>query len=143
MRNKKQVLAAWGENLAASYLENKGYRILQKNYRCPYGEIDLIARRDDPAKLSHPFDTHDRPPNSSGPLTVFVEVKTRSSTAYGFPELSVNEKKQAHLLACAQEYIRLNHDLEGEWRVDVIAILRSDQDRPAQIQHFENAITAD
>jgi len=137
MKNKLQQLAVWGEDLAAVYLEKKGYRILGRNIRSAYGEIDLVACQE----IQSEFLNGIQAPIKL--LTVFVEVKTRSSTSYGYPEQSINIRKRAHLLACAQEYIRQHPDLEGEWRVDVIAILRTDQGLPPQIDHFENAVTAD
>ncbi len=137
MRIKPQQLAVWGEDLAADYLEKKGYCILGRNIRSPYGEIDLIVQRDIQADISN---GHRGPVK---PIIVFVEVKTRSSTSFGYPEQSVDARKRIHLLACAQEYIRQHPDLDGEWRVDVIAILRTDQELPPEIEHFENAVTAD
>jgi len=137
MTNKLQKLAHWGENLAAVYLESKGYEILERNIRSPYGEIDLVARKENQVGILNDIC------GPIQPLIVFVEVKTRSSTSYGYPEQAVNHRKQAHLLACAQEYIRQHPELNGEWRVDVIAILRTDQDSSPEIEHFENAVTAD
>jgi putative endonuclease len=120
MKTDRQALGRWGEDLAARFLEARGYRILDHNVRTPYGEIDLIASRDD--------------------TLVFIEVKTRSSTSYGWPEAAVTPKKQAHLLKAAQDYL-LNHtDLPENYRVDVIAIQQSPGGGLPDIRHFENAL---
>jgi putative endonuclease len=74
-------------------------------------------------------------------MTVFVEVKTRSSTAYGLPEDSITPRKQAHLLAAAQAYLQAHPELEGDWRIDVIAVQRQPAHPKPVITHFENAIT--
>jgi putative endonuclease len=117
-------LGRWGENLAAEYLGKQGYAILEKNARNAYGEIDIIACQE----------------STQGSLIVFVEVKTRTSTAYGLPEDSINPRKQAHLLAAAQAYLLDHPDLDADWRIDVIAIQRFPRGQPPLITHFENAI---
>jgi putative endonuclease len=115
-------LGRWGEQEAASYLTGQGYEILERNHRTPHGELDLIARL--PAANT----------------IVFVEVKTRSTRTFGYPEASVDAGKQAHLLNAAQYYIQQHPDLTCNWRIDVIAIQRARQGGPAQITHFENAL---
>lgn len=119
MSRARLALGRWGEEQAAAFLQRRGYQILERNARTPYGEIDLLARQ--------------------GDLLVFVEVKTRSSASYGFPEESVTPAKQAHLLAAAQAYLQEHPALDGDWQVDVIAV----QVRPGQapaIRHFENVL---
>ena len=118
MTDARQALARWGEALAAKYLTQKGYTLLAQNARTPHGEIDLVTQE--------------------GETIVFVEVKTRSSTAYGHPEEAVTLTKQAHLLASASAYLQ-SHTLEGDWRIDVIAI-RKKKNAPPEILHFENAV---
>lgn len=90
--------------------------MLERNLRTPYGEIDLVARKDD--------------------LTVFVEVKARTSRSLGPPEIAVGPRKKAHMLACAQHYAQQN--LVDHWRVDVISVERISGE--ASITHFENAL---
>lgn len=119
MGNQKQTLGRWGEEAAADYLQAKGYHILDRNPRNEYGEIDLVARQ--------------------GTCTVFVEVKTRSSKKFGFPEEAVTPAKQQHMLEAAQTYLQANPDLDGDWRLDVIAIRRLSGGAP-EILHFENAL---
>jgi putative endonuclease len=123
--SKKQHLGHWGETLAASFLQENGYTILAQNVRTPYGEIDIIARQTKPGLDA----------------IVFIEVKTRASATLGKPEISVGARKQAHLLAAVQYYIQQSPQPQMDWRVDVIAIERFNNDFPPVITHFENAVT--
>lgn len=119
--NKKQSLGRWGEALAAGYLEQKGYTIVDSNVRTPFGEIDLVMRQ--------------------GDSTVFVEVKTRSSQAFGFPEEAITERKRVHLIESSQYYLQAHPNLEGDWRIDVIAIQKLSHTEQPAVVHFENAIS--
>ena len=122
MRKSKQAVGRWGESRAEAYLIKRGYRILNRNTRTPYGEIDLIAVVED--------------------CLVFVEVKTRTSTSFGYPEQAITAEKEAHILASAQSYLQSHPEIENDWRVDVIAIQTDPDFQKEQITHFENAITA-
>jgi putative endonuclease len=115
----KRQFGSWGEDTAAKYLVDKGYEIKDRNVRTKYGEIDILAQQ--------------------GGVLVFVEVKTRNSTAFGFPEESVTQLKQQHLQDAAQEYLQLHPEQTGEWRIDVISVLRISSNEP-EIAHIENAI---
>jgi putative endonuclease len=126
MKTSAQGVGRWGEELAAEYLRQCGYTILDRNARTPYGEIDLIASQE----------------CAEGHSTVFIEVKTRRSTAYGPPEAAVTPEKSAHLLAAAQAYLQAHPELNGVWRVDVIAIRRVAANLSPEIVHFENAISS-
>ena len=128
MSGERQVLGKWGENAAAEYLATQGYSILGRNIRTPYGEIDLIARL--PGNLPSDRD-----------ILIFIEVKTRATPTFGYPEESVNPRKQAHLLSSAQYYMQEHPELEGDWRIDVIAIQRLNPAKPPTITHFENAVS--
>ena len=121
MTSTKQRLGQWGERLAADYLIEQGYLILDRNVRTKYGEIDLIASKDK--------------------VTVFIEVKTRRSTALGFPEISVDRKKQKKLVETAQAFIQEKPDLGDAWRIDVIAIRYLQTSSKPEIVHFENAVS--
>jgi putative endonuclease len=120
--SRQQVIGKWGESLAADFLSEKGYKILARNVRTEYGEIDLIVTR--------------------GDVLIFVEVKTRTSNEFGYPEDAITNKKKEHLLASAQAYLQNHSEFEGDWRIDVIAIWRKDRNAPQQIIHFENALTS-
>jgi putative endonuclease len=118
MSNRRQRIGSWGENVAADYLMKKGYTIIERNVRTPYGEIDLIAQRQS--------------------LTIMVEVKARTNRSFGYPEEAVNARKQAHLLAAAEHYSQqkaLDH-----WQVDVIAI-EGQPGRQPRITHFKNVLS--
>jgi putative endonuclease len=122
VKNSRQRLGRWGEELAREYLVGQGYSIIDANARTPYGEIDLIATQ----------------PNG---VMIFVEVKTRRSHTYGPPEISVTPTKRAHLLASVQSYLLARPEFSGEYRVDVIAIQCGPDSEPPEIVHFENAIS--
>ncbi|HPI78929.1 MAG: YraN family protein [Cyclobacteriaceae bacterium] len=105
-----------GEGLAIAFLENKGYRLRAKNYRHKRSEIDLIMER--------------------GSWLVFVEVKTRSSVTFGYPEDFVDDKKANKIMEGAENYI-IENNWEGNVRYDVVAVtLRKDG---PEIVHFEDA----
>lgn len=111
--NKKEIGAKY-EALAAEFLEAKGYEILEKNFRCRQGEIDLIV--------------------CDGKYLVFVEVKYRSSSQYGSAVTAVSYKKQQTISCVAAFYLLKNRLSEDTpCRFDVIAI---DGD---EVKHYENA----
>lgn len=109
-----------GEALAAEYLSDRGYQILEQNLRTPYGEIDLVALH-------------------SG-VAVFIEVKTRRSIKFGWPEEAVTRDKQDRIVASAQAYLMEHPDLAETWRVDVLAVQLHHGSEQASIRHFEHAI---
>lgn len=119
MSKRKKYFGAWGEQTASQYLEGKGYIILARNVRTEYGEIDLVAKQ-------------------QGEI-IFVEVKTRNSAEFGFPEEAVTELKQQHLLDAAESFLQSHPELNGDWRIDVISIERT-EGKPLKIVHFENAL---
>jgi putative endonuclease len=99
--SKRQALGAWGEQHAVHHLESKGCRIVATNWRCPAGEVDIIALDDE--------------------CLAFVEVRTRRGQAYGTPEESITPRKLAHMIAVAETYV-YEKDWKGNWRLDVVAI---------------------
>jgi len=111
-----QQIGQKGENIASNFLQKKGYKILVKNYRYRKNEIDLIAQKDD--------------------LLVFVEVKLRSSLAYGMPEESLSEAQKKRIIETAETYI-FEENWQNDIRFDIMAI--SDFGRTYQIHHFEDA----
>lgn len=113
-----------GEDLAARYLQDKGYRILERNYRFQRAEVDLVCFQ--PAKNYE-----------DGGELVFVEVKTRSSHTYGVPETAVDISKQKNLRRAALAYL-YEYRMEGAYcRFDVLAITRTSSQ--VDIHHIENA----
>lgn len=122
-----QETGAYGEALAAAYLEAQGYEVLARGYRFQHTEIDLICLH--PAAVAH-----DRAE------LVFVEVKTRKPSGFGPPEAAVTPRKQDHLIRAARAYLRESGQPEQWCRFDVIGIVLR---RPTpEIRHFINAFTA-
>jgi len=110
-----------GEKAAISFLKEKGYQILEKNYRCRLGEIDIVAK--DKEKI------------------VFVEVKTRSSLIFGLPQEAVNHSKQLRLTRLALAYLSHHKLKDVPCRFDVVSILMKDK-KPEKIQLITNAFPA-
>ena len=111
------LLGTKGETIARTYLENKGYEIMDQNWCFGKTEVDLIAYWDQ--------------------RIIFVEVKTRTSTHYGQPEEFVTPTKQKNLQKAADEYIYLMN-FKGEIRFDIIAIV-FDRGGNYQLRHVEDA----
>jgi putative endonuclease len=124
MTTWRRWLGVWGEGMAADFLMDHGYSILDRNVRTAYGEIDLVARQvfADCGEI------------------VIVEVKTRSSTKYGFPEEAVSNRKKEHLIHSAEAFMQAHPELGKSWRIDVIAIQKSGVDTRPSIEHFVNAV---
>jgi putative endonuclease len=130
LSQSRQELGRWGEAHAAEYLVDQGYTIVARNERTPYGEIDLVAQKVyGPTAESH----------ESQEMLVFVEVKTRTSQSFGYPEEAVTPRKQINLISAAQHYLQEHPDLDLDWRIDVISIERY-PDRAPIIHHFDNAL---
>jgi putative endonuclease len=113
-------LGSGGERLAASWLEARGYRILGMNWRCPYGELDLIAEQ-------------------MGEL-VFVEVKTRRGVAMGTPEEAVTPVKQRRLIAAAQTYLMEHGAEDRPYRIDVVAVQLAPTGKLLDVRHHPSAV---
>lgn len=109
-------LGQWGEDYAASYLEDEGWEIKYRNYNTPFGECDLIAEKDN--------------------LTAIVEVKTRQDTRFGPPEMAVTSEKRDHLRKAARFYRSHTNDT-SQLRFDVLAIKFNKKD--PELQHIEGA----
>ena len=119
MSNRRQNIGRWGEEVAAKYLAAHGYTILSRNMRTPHGEIDIIACREQ--------------------VLVFVEVKSRTTSNFGHPEIAVTARKQAHMLASAEQFIQESPEEYFTWQFDVIAIEGKPGSEP-KITHFENIL---
>lgn len=112
-----QRIGKWGEEVATEYLAGRGYEILARNARTPYGEIDIVAKQSE--------------------IVIFVEVKTRTSNKMGLPEESINARKRQHMLSAAEHYAAENEI--DHWQIDVISIEGKPGSTP-KITYFENAI---
>jgi len=109
-----------GEKLAKDFLEKRGYRIRETNYRCPEGEIDIIAEDKD--------------------CLVFVEVRTKKSLEFGSPEESITAAKRERLRAVASRYLQTHNNLPWLWRIDVVAVELDRKGKPSRIELIENAV---
>jgi len=117
---KRREVGIVGERIAQDFLEKNGYKIVETNYRCPEGEIDVIARQKD--------------------LLIFVEVRTRRGTGTGTPEESITPLKKKRLTAVAEHYGQHRESLPQAWRIDVIAIQMEYNGRVSRIELIENAV---
>jgi putative endonuclease len=117
---KRRETGILGEKLAKDYLKKRGYRIRETNYRCPEGEVDIIAEH--------------------GDYLVFVEVKTRRSLEFGSPEESITAAKRERLRAVAAHYQQAHDNLPRQWRIDVVAIELDPKNKPSRLELFENAV---
>ncbi len=117
-----QEIGRIGEQLARTHLEATGYQIVAANYRCRWGEIDLVAR--------------------DGPAWVFVEVRTRRSGEFGEVEESITPAKAQRLTLTGQDYIstHLPDDPEPDWRIDLLAIRLGAGRRVESVRHLENVV---
>ncbi len=118
--NGRKRLGNWGESVAATHLESKGYRILHRNWRCARGEIDLVAQ--------------------AGDVLVFVEVKTRRGRKSGTPEEGVTPRKARRLLDLGQYYLYENDLDDVEWRVDIVAVELDGRGKLLRCEHIPNAV---
>lgn len=108
MLNTNLVRGRWGEDLAASWYRDRGYTLVARNWRCPIGEVDLIARR--------------------GRLLVVVEVKARRTEVYGPAASAVGPVKQQRLRRLAAEWLATSGTRGVEVRFDVVAVTGTDID---------------
>ena len=109
------------EKNIAEFLEKNGYAIIETNYRCPDGEIDIIARQ--------------------GETLVFTEVRTKKSSRFGSPEESITPVKKERLKKVALHYGQNRNSLPAQWRIDVVAIRMEKDGRVSRIEIIENAVS--
>lgn len=114
----QQNIGHIGEDLATDFLRQKGYRIVERNYYCHWGEIDLIAEHDG--------------------ILVFIEVKTRTGDSKGKPYEAVDFRKIKHLKRPVEYYLLEKKASKRKCRFDVIAIILNPQLLAEDIQHYEN-----
>ena len=102
MERYNKIIGGFGEKHVAEYLSSNGYKILNMNYNCRFGEIDIVAL--------------------DGNCLVFIEVKTRTTSRYGAPENAVNYWKRKHLVLSARSYIEQYRLKEYFARFDVVEV---------------------
>lgn len=107
-----------GEQMAAAFLQRKGYKLICRNFKARYGEIDIIAT------FKH--------------ILVFVEVKTRWGTPYGRPEEAVTPWKLKSVVKTAEYFKLLNPELPETMQIDVVAVQLTSDDRLLSIDHLPN-----
>ena len=122
--NYKQEIGRWGEGIAAAFLERKGFSIVDRNFNTPEGEIDIVALMDEQGER----------------VLVFVEVKTRTSEKYGYPEEAFSQKKWNNMIKAIDHYLQRQPEYGDSWQVDLIAIQKLSDDKLPDIQHFENIV---
>lgn len=106
-----------GEILAENFLKKKGIKIIEKNYRTKFGEIDLIG-----------FDKR---------TIIFIEVKLRNNNKFGYPTEAITKKKLSHLFQSAEIFIS-QRNLNYNYRFDVIAIRQDDMNRCYHLEWFKD-----
>jgi putative endonuclease len=112
--DRRRELGAYGEQLAARYLQDRGLEVLDRNWRCAHGEVDLVAR--------------------DGDCLVFCEVKTRRTDRFGAPVEAVTWHKAARLRRLAAAWLQEHEVRGGRVRIDVIGVVRP-QVGPARLRH--------
>ena len=117
----RQGLGRTGERLAADALMNKGYRILERNFRCRHGEIDLVAE--------------------DGQDLIFVEVKARRGVSFGLPEDALTIRTCRKLVEVAAYYLDLHTCSDRSWRIDVVAVQFSSSGKLEEIRIYKHAVT--
>jgi len=108
-----------GEDIATIYLQQSGYTIIERNFECKIGEIDIIAK--DKNEI------------------VFIEVKTRASALYGLPKEAVDQTKKKHIYRSAEFYVYIKHLENKPIRIDVIEVYK--KQGKFRVNHIKNAIT--
>lgn len=117
---KRRDTGILGEKLARDFLKKRGYHILETNYRCPHGEIDIIAKHKD--------------------SLVFIEVRAKRSPEFGSPEESITPAKKEKIRATAYHYQQTHDNLPPSWRIDVVAVELDQRGKPSRIELIENAV---
>lgn len=96
------ILGKEGEDIACNFLKNKGYKIIEKNFRSKFGEIDIIAK--------------------DGNTLVFIEVKSKEGIKFGSPQEAVNRKKLEKIKKCINYFLHIKHLENSSIRLEVVAI---------------------
>ena len=123
-KQQNKVTGNRGESLACEYLEMKGYKIIGRNYRSKWGEVDIIVKckvRSEKGEM--------------GEIVVFVEVKTKTTDKYGEPWEMVNAWKIDQVKKMGEMWCR-EYGWEGRVRLDVVGVYLNEE--PARIEHWES-----
>lgn len=123
VKGRLQAVGRRGEAAARTFLERRGVRILAENFACAAGEIDLVARERD--------------------TLVFIEVKTRTSDAFGPPHLAVHRRKQRQIVRAAQWFLAEHRAADVACRFDVLAVIFPPDAGSPRIEWVRNAFPAE
>ena len=115
MTRERLDLGKWGEDLALKKVKKLGYKCIARNYRCPLGEVDLIAK--------------------DGDTLVFVEIKTRRGGSLEYAKEAVNRRKMRQLSKVALAYMKANGCTEARARFDVVVINLEGGEQEIQVVH--------
>ncbi len=116
MKAENLYIGQLGEEIAKEYLQKKGYKIIEHNYRTKYAEIDLITRKDSEF--------------------VFIEVRTKTNENFGTPEESLNRNKINRLIRNANAFA--SKENFQKYRIDAICIVLDENNKPKRLNHYEN-----
>ncbi len=116
MTKSRRQIGQWGEAEAGRYLAEQGCQVLEENWRCPSGEVDLVVL--------------------DGECLAFVEVRTRRGDAYGTPEQSITPRKLERMIAVAETYV-YEKEWRGDWRLDVVAV-RTKRGHATSVEWYRN-----
>ena len=120
MPHARSRLGTSGESAACAFLKGEGLEVRERNYRCRWGEIDIIARQ--------------------GDTLVFVEVRSRRSLSYGAPQESISVRKVQRLIATAETYMQSCPDIPDHWRIDLISVLMGRTGEVERVEHLPHAV---
>lgn len=117
IKNQRLAIGKLGEDIARKYLEDKGLKIIDQNYRTKYGEIDLVGKAQNEL--------------------VFIEVRTKTGEDFGTPEETINRKKIAKLERNAISYTN-KIGWKGAFRLDALCLVLDEKNQPTRIDHYQN-----
>lgn len=130
MTTEKQNIGKLGEDIAVKYLEKHGYKILDRNYHKPWGEIDIIASENIGKNQFLTLPSQE---------LVFIEVKTQNREFEWRPEENITRHKKHQLSRIVTTYLKANKIPEDQnWRVDVLAITLDFKTKNASVEHIQN-----
>jgi putative endonuclease len=119
----RKQFGAWGEDLASIWLQEHGYRVVARNWRCPRGELDIVCELGDDI--------------------IFVEVKSRRGTLLGAPEEAVTPGKQRRLIRAAQYFLLKSRQEQRSYRIDVIAVEVAPSGKLLNIRHYPGCVESE
>jgi len=130
MRSDRKATGQLGEEIAARTLREAGLSIVERNWRCPVGELDIVAEEIGPDYASGESDAR---------WLVLVEVRTRSSTTRGTARQAFTPRKQAKLREVAGHYLQAKN-WRGPWRIDAVAVQLDRNGREVSVEHIRHAV---